>query len=83
MLEPPFPSLMQTWKPWMDKTADQIFRAARMVLGLLVGRFSMLQEVCTCCYLFHCLLRPHFPLVESLCSQVIDTMDEYFSLFVI
>ena len=65
----------------MDETVEQIVWASCMILRLLVGPLTMLHEVCICCYIFICLLSLHFPLVEALCSQVVDTIDEYFSLF--
>ena len=38
--------------------ADQIVRAARVVLWVIIGPLTMQREVGTCCYLLHRLLRP-------------------------
>ena len=61
--------------------ADQIFRAARMVLWFVVGPLTMQQEVVTCCYLLHRLLGSQCPLSEALRYQVVDTIDKDFSSF--
>ena len=61
--------------------AKQIVRATCVILRVIVRPLTMQWDVGTCCYILHRLLRPQCPLVESLCFQVIDKIDKYFSLF--
>ena len=55
--------------------ADQISRAARVVLRVIVEPLTTQQEVGTCCYLLHHLLGPQCPLVGALRYQVIKTIN--------
>ena len=61
--------------------ADHIFRAAHMVLWVIVGTLTMQREVDMCCYLLHRLLGNQSPLVEALRSQVVNVIDKDFYLF--
>ena len=59
--------------------ADQIFRAAHMVLQVIVGPLTMHREIGTYCYLLLQLLRPQCPLVEALRPQVVDAIKKDFA----
>ena len=52
-----------------------------MVLWVVVEPLTTQREVGTCCYLLHRLPRHQHILVEALCYQVIDAINEDFSLF--
>ena len=43
--------------------ANQIVRASRVLLRVIVRPLTMQREVVTCCYLIHRLLGPQCPLV--------------------
>ena len=60
--------------------ADQIIRAARVVLQVLVGHHTTHQDVGTCWYLLDRLLAPWCPLVWAL-RYLIVTIDEIFPPF--
>ena len=61
--------------------SDQIVRAARVVLQVLILTLTIHLEVGTCCYLLHGLLGTQYPLVDALRSQFVDAIEEYVSLF--
>ena len=61
--------------------ADQISQTVRVILRVVVGPLTTQREVGTCCYLLHLILRTQCHLVEAPCSQVVDALDENFSLF--
>ena len=63
-----------------NSQADHIFRAACVVLRVLVRPLTTKWEVGTCWYLLPCLIGPQFPLVESLLSQFVDAIEEDLSL---
>ena len=62
-----------------NSQADQIVRAACLVLRVVIGLLPMQKEVGICCYLLHRLFGTQCPLVEAICYQVINKITKDFS----